>query len=317
MNHKPPPLILIAGPTATGKTALAVALARRVHAEIISADSMQVYKGCAIGTAQPAPEELGDAVCHLCGRVEPDRPWSVADWLRDARRHADDIRQRGKAVIVAGGTGLYFKALTNGLFQTGGAAGDPAVRSRLEAEWAADAGVALRQRLERVDPTAAARVHPNDAIRTVRALEVFELTGRPLSDLQAEDRSGHRPPAAWRFVLCAGREALYKRIDQRVDEMMDKGFLEEVRALMKKGADLRWPCMRALGYPQLLRHLRGELGLAEAVEETKRLSRRYAKQQMVLYRQWPGAVWLDVERPAKENLLFVEKVLEKAPPLGF
>jgi tRNA dimethylallyltransferase len=305
----------LAGPTATGKTALAIALARRLGGEIISADSMQVYRGCVIGTAQPTPEELDGIPCHLAGCVEPDQTWTVADWLRDVETCIHKIVNRGHRPIVAGGTGLYFKALTAGLFQAPGAGRDPERRARLEAEWDADQGTVLYARLEEVDPEAALRIHPHDRLRVVRALEVFEASGHPLSQLQAQGRSQHRPLLAYRFVLTASRSLLYSRIDRRVEEMMCQGFAEEVAGLAAQGATEEWPALRALGYPQMLRLLRGEMTREAAVEETQRLSRRYAKQQIVLLRQWPGALWLDASRGVEKNSRIIQKMLEFYPLL--
>jgi tRNA dimethylallyltransferase len=310
------PVLLIAGPTATGKTALAVELARRLDGEIVSADSMQVYRGCAIGTAQPTSEELNRVPYHLIGCLEPDQSWSVADWLRAARQTTDDIQRRGKTAIIAGGTGLYFKAWTNGLFETDGAGRSPELRARLETEWDADQGKALWERLLRVDPETAARLHVNDRLRVVRALEIHEATGRALSELQAEGRRRHDPPVVRRFVLTADREELYRRIDERVLEMMRRGFEAEVRTLLARGATESWPAMRALGYPQMLRLARGEMERETAVEETQQISRRYAKQQMVLFRQWPGTVWLDAPNGAAENARAIEKMLEFHPAVG-
>lgn len=312
-----PPLVLLAGPTATGKTALAVALARRLGGEIVSADSMQVYRGFAVGTAQPTTEELGGVPCHLIACAEPDRPWSAADWLRQARDHIADIQARGRAAIVAGGTGLYFKALTGGLFEGPGAGRCEGLRRRLETEWDADDGETLRRRLEEADPAAAARIHRRDRVRTVRALEVWEVAGEPMSQLQERSRRAHRPPAAWRFVLTASRELLYSRIDRRVLDMMARGFLEEVASLVAGGASEDWPAMRAVGYPQMLRHLRGQATGEEAIEETQRLSRRYAKQQIVLLRRWPGAVWLDARLGVERLARAVEIVLEFQAPEWF
>jgi tRNA dimethylallyltransferase len=307
--------ILLAGPTATGKTALAITLARRLGGEIISADSMQVYRGCVIGTAQATPEELDGIPCHLTGCVEPDQTWTVADWLREVQTHIRNIINRGHYPIVAGGTGLYFKALTGGLFQAQGAGRDPELRTRLEKEWDADQGTRLYSRLTEVDPDAARRIHPRDRLRVVRALEVFEASGQPLSQLQARDRHEHSPLQAWRFVLTAARPLLYSRIDHRVEEMMRLGFAEEVEQLVARGATEAWPAMRALGYPQMLRFLRGETTREAVIEETQRLSRRYAKQQIVLLRQWPGALWLDVARGVEKNGDIIQKILEFSPPL--
>ncbi len=307
--------ILLAGPTATGKTALAIALAKRLGGEIVSADSMQVYRGCVIGTAQPTPEELDGIPCHLAGCVEPDQTWTVADWLRDVQGCIREIVNRGHRPIVAGGTGLYFKALTAGLFQAQGAQRDPERRTRLESEWDQDQGTSLFERLREVDPEAAHRIHPHDRLRVVRALEVYEASGQPLSHLQAQGRSQHQPLQAYRFVLTANRPLLYTRIDRRVEEMMRQGFAQEVARLAAQGATEEWPAMRALGYPQMLRFLRGETTREAAIEETQRLSRRYAKQQIVLLRQWPGALWLDASRGLEKNSGIIQKMLVFSPPL--
>ncbi|NQU45156.1 tRNA (adenosine(37)-N6)-dimethylallyltransferase MiaA [bacterium] len=312
-----PPLVLLAGPTATGKTALAVELAEHLDGEIISADSMQVYRGLAIGTAQPVPDETRRRPYHMVNTIAPTFLWSAADWLRETRRLIDEIRSRGRAVIVAGGTGLYFKVLTGGLFQTPGAGRSLEIRARLEAEWDEDNGRHLRCRLAEVDPEAAARIHENDKLRVVRALEVFESTGRSLSDLQAEGRREFKPPPAFRFVLSASREDLYRRIDARVVKMVEAGFLEEVRDLVRQGATPDWPAMKALGYPQMLDVVLGKRDLASAIEETQKISRRYAKQQIVLYRQWSGSIWLYAERGIAENARILEKVLEFGAPIAF
>jgi len=302
--------ILLGGPTATGKTALAVALAKRLDGEIVSADSMQIYRRMAIGTAQPTDEELAGVPCHLVGILDPDRPWSVADWRRAARERIGEILARRRTAIVAGGTGLYFKTLIAGLFEAQGAGRHPALRRELEAQWDADGGVALRGRLEEVDPEAARRIHPNDRLRVVRALEVHEATGCPITRLQAEARAEHPALRARRFVLCLERGELNDRINARVAQMVERGLLDEVRRLVDEGAREDWPAMRALGYPQMLRCARGEIPLDQAVEETRRLSRRYAKQQMVLFRAMPGAVWLDAAQGPEKNATAIEKVLE-------
>ncbi|MFP4382136.1 MAG: tRNA (adenosine(37)-N6)-dimethylallyltransferase MiaA [Candidatus Sumerlaeia bacterium] len=309
-------LCLIAGPTATGKTGLAVELAREIDGEVISADSMQIYKGCAIGTAQPTPEECMGIPYHLVGCIDADQQWSVADWLRACQEKISEINGRGKAAIVAGGTGLYFKTLTTGLFEKAGAARNPELRRKLEAQWERGQSEALRKRLEAVDAEAAQRIHRNDAIRTVRALEVYESTGRPLSELQAEDRAKHEAIPAYRYVLSGSRDWLYERIDRRVLQMVEGGFVEELRKLAEKGASKDWPAMKALGYPQMLDFVRGISSLEPAIAETQKLSRRYAKQQMVLYRKWPGAIWLDAENPKQTNLRFIQKNLENMMPVA-
>ncbi|MBN1868904.1 tRNA (adenosine(37)-N6)-dimethylallyltransferase MiaA [Candidatus Sumerlaeota bacterium] len=318
MSILPPPrTILLAGPTATGKTALAVELARRLSGEIVSADSMQVYRGFTVGTAQPTVDELRGTVCHLVGCIAPDHAWNAADWRRATLDCIADIHQRGKTAIVAGGTGLYFKVLTQGLFETPGARRSPEVRRRLEAEWDADGGAALRERLASVDSETSRRVHPNDRLRVVRALEVHESTGSPLSQLHADGRLERRPFPAHRFVLTAPRDELYRRIDRRVIEMVRNGFVEEVRSLLASGLREDWPAMKAIGYAAMLDVVRGKRDLEDAVSETQKLSRQYAKRQMVLLRQWPGSIWLDALQDAEKTLRVIEIALEFPPYSGF
>ena len=286
--------ILLAGPTATGKTALAVQLARALDGEIISADSMQIYRGFIAGTAQPSEEELQGISCHLVNCIEPWAAWTAADWRREALAKITEIHARDRRAIIAGGTGLYFKALTEGLFESQGAARNPGIRARLEAEWEQDDGKKLWQRLLEVDSETAARIHENDKLRVVRALEVFESAGAPLSLLQAQGRLDHRPFPGLRLVLSASRQELYDRIDRRVIEMMKSGFVEEVQGLLAAGACDDWPAMRALGYPQVVDYLQGRISRDNAIAQTQRLSRRYAKQQIVLLRNWPASVWMDI-----------------------
>lgn len=312
--HDKSPVLLIAGPTASGKTSMAVQLARNVGGEVISADSMQVYKGFTIGTAQPSAEELGgDVVYHMVACVEPDQVWSVADWLRATKEKIAEIQARGRIAIIAGGTGLYFKALTNGLFSGDGVGRNESLRQALDQIWANGGEDELREELRCVDTEASERIHPNDRLRIVRALEVFRSTGRSMSDQQAEARRAHKPLLAHRFVLTSAREQLYERIDTRVLEMMEEGFVEEVQALIEQGATRDWPAMRALGYLPIMQMLRGEITREQAIADTQQTSRRYAKQQMVLFRNWGGAFWLDTERGSKKNCSAIEKVLEFFP----
>lgn len=306
-------IILLTGPTATGKTALAVELAHRLNGEILSADSMQIYRGLPIGTAQPTQQECRGIPYHLVGVVEPQSGWTAAEWLRAAWATIREMDSRGKRAIVTGGTGLYFKIFTDGLFDIPAGENIEQLRTELEDEWAKGNAAALRRELEEVDPAAADRIHPHDQVRTVRALEVYRATGRAITDWQQEFRARHVPPPAVRFVLTAGRARLYEQINQRVDSMMERGFIEEVRALREQGADATWPAMRALGYPQMLDALQENISMETARLEMQKLSRRYAKQQMVLFRNWPGAIWLDAEKPLGEKARFIEKTLEFFP----
>ncbi len=304
------PLLLLAGATATGKTELAIELARRLNGEVISADSMQVYRGLVIGTAQPTEEDCGGVPYHLVNCVDPKDNWSVADWLRTASEIVEDINQRGKIAIFAGGTGLYFKTLTRGLFGTDGAEKDDHVRLKLEAEWDADGGKRLWDELTERDKETAAKLHPNDKLRVVRAHEIMRLANELPSVLQRRARKAFSPPPAVRVVLRMDRDILYERINRRVWKMMEKGFYEEVKGLVEKGATMQWPGMRALGYPQILKAIEGQLKIEDAVEETQKLSRRYAKQQFVLYRKWEKSTWLDASDELEYNASLIELMLE-------
>ncbi|HVZ99297.1 MAG TPA: tRNA (adenosine(37)-N6)-dimethylallyltransferase MiaA [Caulobacterales bacterium] len=266
--------LLIMGPTASGKSALALALARRVNGEIVNADSMQVYRDLRILTARPSPEDEAEIPHHLYGHVDAGERYSAGRWLRDAVRTITDIEARGRTPVVAGGTGLYFKALTEGLAPAPAAA--DAVRARLAAELAEAGAAVLHARLALLDPEAAARIGANDAPRVLRALEVAQ-GGARLSDLQ---RRADPALADWRgFALWPQRAALYDAIEARFDLMLNAGALEEVRALAARGLDPALPAMKAHGVPALMAYLRAEMSLEEAIGIAKRDTRRYAKRQ--------------------------------------
>lgn len=280
-------LIVVLGPTASGKTELALGLAERLPGggELIGADSMQIYRDMDIGTAKPTPEERARAPHHLIDFVDPHHDTFTAhDWIREADRTIDAIRARGAHPIVVGGTNLYVRLLLEGLLD--GPEPDPEVRARLETE-SLDA---LRERLERVDPVAAERIHRNDRRRTVRALEVHELSGRTLSEQQVQwDQQVIRPRADARVVcLDWPTEALNRRINARVRLMAEAGFLEEVRRLLAVGP-LSPQAAKAVGYEELAAHLEGTIGFEEALERTKIRTRRFAKQQRTWMRRFHAA----------------------------
>lgn len=285
---------VIVGPTAGGKSALAVDVAlemmrRGVGAgEIVTADAFQVYRDLDIGTAKPTEDERRGIPHHLIDVVDPGAPFSVHDWLALATRAIDDIRSRGGVPIVAGGTNLYIKALMEGMFSGPGA--DEVVRAELRALDPAT----RRAELERVDPAAAARIHPNDERRTIRALEVHRLTGRPISDWQGQwDRDETRDDRAL-VGLVWDRETLNERINERIRRMMADGLLEEVRRLLQAGR-LTGQAGEALGYKQLVRYLNGDWALDEAVEQIKIETRRLAKNQRTWLRRLrriPGSRWI-------------------------
>jgi tRNA dimethylallyltransferase len=299
-----PDAILIAGPTASGKSALALALAEKVGGIVINADSMQVYRDLRIITARPTPQEEARLPHRLYGHVDAAENYSVGRWLTDAQIALGEARAAGRLAIVTGGTGLYFKALTQGLSAVPPIPAEirTAVRARLET----DGAPALHAELSRRDAAAAQRIRVADGVRIVRAMEVIEATGRSLIDWH---RGGMKPMIApqrtTKIFLDVPRDELYRRIDRRFDAMMAAGALEEVRALAARGLDPLLPAMKAHGVPWLRRHLEGDISLAEAVEQGKRDTRHYAKRQATWFRhQLPDWKWAraeEAERVILEN----------------
>ncbi len=269
--------LLIMGPTASGKSALALALAERVGGEIVNADSMQVYRDFRVLTARPTPEEERRAPHHLYGHVDAAENYSTGRWLADALAVIEAIRTRGGTPILTGGTGLYFKALTQGLADI--PAADPEVRAALRARAEREGPAALHAELSARDPIAAARLEPNDAPRILRALEVLDTTGESISTLQANTKPALAADEWAGIALTPPREALYASINARFETMLEAGALEEVRALAARTLDPALPAMKAHGAPALMAHLRGELSLEAAAEIAKRDTRRYAKRQ--------------------------------------
>lgn len=289
------PALLIAGPTAAGKTALAIAAAQRLDGEIVNADSMQIYGGLHLITARPSSAEEAQLPHHLFGVADPAERWSVGRWAQAALAAMAEIRSRGRVPVLVGGTGLYFNALTVGLAPVP----EIGVEARARAAALLDEGGpdALRAEAGRFDPAAAARIEPADRQRLLRVVEVGYETGEALSSFHARTEP-LLPDDSWRgIVIEPDREALYARIDARFDRMMSEGALGEVRDFMARGLDPDLPAMKALGVPPLMAHLRGELALDEAVETAKRDSRRYAKRQLTWFRNqtasWPRIVSLD------------------------
>jgi tRNA dimethylallyltransferase len=288
---------LIAGPTASGKSALALRLAAATGAEIVNADALQLYGDLSVLTARPSPQEAAQAPHHLFGTVDAADGWSVGRWLRAALESLAAIAERGAPAIVVGGTGLYFNALTQGLAEI------PPIppQARREAEAALeDLGEAgFRTQLAEADPAAIARIAPGDRQRLVRAWEVFTVTGTSLTDWQATGAPALAPDA-WRGVaLEPPRDILYARCDARLEAMVREGALQEVEALMARGLDPALPAMKAVGVRELAAHLRGEVGLAEALDAARRETRRYAKRQLTWMRgqmaDWPRITAPDAE----------------------
>ncbi len=293
-------IVIVLGPTAVGKSRAAVDLALRFRGEVISGDSIQVYRGFDIGTDKPTPASRRGVPHHLIDIVGPEVQFTAADFVRDALGAARDITSRGKLPLIAGGTGLYIKALVDGLFP--GPGRDPAVRAALEAA-ARDEGLdALFRRLEAVDPEYARKIRSRDRIRIIRALEVHAATGRPISEHFRSTESPVKGRNVLRLGLRLERDALCRRIDDRVERMFDGGLVEEVRGLLERGVPEDAPPFRALGYRQVLRLLRGEIGREEAVSLTKIDTRHYAKRQMTWFRKMDGVAWFSPDDgPALEE----------------
>jgi tRNA dimethylallyltransferase len=292
--------VLIAGPTASGKSALALRLAEELGGAIINADSMQVYRDLRIITARPTPQEEARAPHLLYGHVDAAESYSVGRWCVDAAAALAAAERAGRLPVVVGGTGLYFKALTRGL-----AAVPPipaAVRSALRARLAAEGVAPLYAELRERDPAAAHRLMPGDRTRITRALEVVATTGRPLAQWQADGmQPALDPDCAIKVFLDVDRAELYRRIDARFDAMLTAGVLEEVRALRRRALDPALPAMKAHGVPWLIRHLAGGIDLATAVAEAKRDTRRYSKRQATWFRhQLPDWTWLAADMAPAE-----------------
>jgi tRNA dimethylallyltransferase len=284
-------VLIIAGPTAVGKTDASLLLARERGGEIVSADSMQIYRGMDIGTAKPSREQREQVYHHLIDIVEPDQPYSVGDYLRDAHTAIRGIIASGSLPIVVGGTGLYIRALTRGLFH--GPPADLDLRERLLRRESEEPG-RLYSDLTEVDPEAAVKIHPNDLRRTVRALEVFHLRERKLSDYHREHGFRDAPFSYRLLFLVRNRTELYARIEERVDRMIAAGLEAEVRSLMERGYSPRLSSMQGLGYQHFLNSFLGATSREEAIALLKRDTKRYAKRQFTWFRREPQAVWVDI-----------------------
>ena len=285
------PILIIAGPTAVGKTDVSVLIARRLGAEIVSADSMQIYRGMDIGTAKPSAEQRKLVYHHMIDIAAPDQPYSVGDYLRDARSAIDGILSSGGVPVVVGGTGLYIRALTRGLFH--GPPADLDLRERLLRREAEGQPGTLYADLVKTDSEAAIKIHPNDLRRTVRALEVY-LRDRKLSEFQREHAFGDRPYRFTMLFLVRSRIELYPRIEKRVEWMIENGLEAEVMTLLDRGYPADLVPMQGLGYKHFIDHFLGRTTRDEAVALLKRDTRRYAKRQFTWFRREPDAVWVDI-----------------------
>ncbi len=299
-------IVSLVGPTAVGKSAVALELARHIGAEIISADSMQVYRGMDIGTAKPSAEERQGVPHHLIDICNVGEVFDVKRFVELAKARIEEIRGRGKEVLVVGGTGLYVRALQHGLFE--GPPRDPQIRAKLEL-MSADT---LFDELQRVDARTAGQIDRHNPRRLVRALEVFYLTGKPISEMQTQWARESRGDG---ILLCLNRERddLYKRIEQRIDHQIAAGWVDEVKRLLEQGLDRNPSAMQAAGYRELVAHSRGESTLAETVTLIKARTRQLARRQLTWFRREAGLNWLEIGRtePPTETASRGLEILER------
>lgn len=300
-------IIIITGPTAVGKTDLAIFLAQKLNGEIISADSMQIYKKMDIGTAKPTPTQRKKVPHHLIDFVDPRESYSAGDFQRDARQLIEEIFKRKNLPLVVGGTGLYIKSLIHGLPPAFDKK-DPNLRNELREIAQREGKETLHKKLKQCDPALASRIHPNDIQRVIRGLEVFKLTGKPLSEHQKNAPTSKLPYENVGFILFKPRDELYESIDQRVDKMEKLGLEDEVKELIEMGCNLTHTSMQGLGYKEFFLHLKGFLEREEAINQIKTNTRRYAKRQFTWFRNQFDFPWVQVGE--REN--FFSEVLEQA-----
>lgn len=278
------PLVIIAGPTASGKTALSVELAKRLNGEIVSADSMQIYKYMNIGTAKPSMEERQGIPHHLMDIAEPCENFSLADYAEKAHRVIKDIHSRGKLPIMVGGTGLYIDTVADNLV-LGDTPGDENIRRELE-EFALTRGnFALHELLREIDPESYEKLHENDTKRIIRAIEVFKVTGKTVGEYNRESRMAPQIYKPIRLMMKWDREVLYDRINRRVDIMLEQGLLQEVKDCLNMGLTEKNTAMQAIGYKELAEYIDGKITFEDAVEKIKMESRRYAKRQISWFKR--------------------------------
>ncbi len=294
-------LVVLLGPTASGKTEISLAWAQALGCEILSVDSMQVYRYMDIGTAKPTKEMRELVPHHLIDVADPDEPYSAARFQREADWAIQDVHSRGRSVLVVAGTGLYLRALTRGLFSFTGR--DPVLRKQLQ-EKAREKGVeSLHETLSMVDPEASRRIHPHDLFRIIRALEVFYLSGIPISEHHSRHALGRERYRILYLGLEREKAELFRRIDMRVDEMANLGLLEEVRSLLERGYSPDLPPMKALGYRHMIAHLEGRVSLEEALDKMKADTRKFAKRQLTWFKAMDRVLWFG----AKDQEMILEK----------
>lgn len=312
------PLIVLTGPTAVGKTSLSISLAKAVNGEIISADSMQVYKGMDIGSAKIRKEEMQGVTHYLVDILEPEEEFHIVKFQELAKAALEEIYAKGKIPILVGGTGFYIQAVTRDIDFTQ-AEQETSYREELE-QFAKEKGAEyLHEKLREVDSKSAENIHANNVKRVIRALEFYHQNGTPISEHNEEQKQQTSPYNLAYFVLTAPREILYERIDRRVDQMMEEGLLEEVKSLRERGCHRGMVSMQGLGYKEILAYLEGEYPLEEAVRILKRDTRHFAKRQLTWFRREQDVIWVDKEQfhwNEAEILEYMMSVLKEQNLLG-
>lgn len=303
------PLVILTGPTAVGKTALSIRLAKLLNAEIISADSMQVYRRMNIGSAKVRPEEMEGVPHHLIDILEPEEEFNVALFKELADKAMEEIYEKGKIPLIVGGTGFYIQAVLNDIDFTKTDA-DDALRKRLEEEAKLHGEIWLHEKLRAIDPKAAEEIHYNNVKRVIRAIEFFEQTGKKISEHNEEERKKESPYNFAYFVLDCDRALLYERINKRIDLMLEEGLIEEVKGLKAEGCHKEMVSMKGLGYKEILDYLDGVTDYAEAVEILKRDTRRFAKRQLTWFRRENDVTWLEKEDFGFEDEKILEFIIE-------
>jgi len=302
-------VLIIAGPTASGKSALAIELAKKINGEIISADSMQVYKYMNIGTAKASKKELSEIKHHLIDVLYPDEPFSVAVFKEMAENAIKDISERGKIPIIAGGTGFYINALLYGTdFSSAEKEADDSYRNHLLTLAEEKGKEYIHAMLFEVDPEAAEKIHFNNIKRVIRALEFYHETGTKISEHNKNEKSRDKAYHDFMFVLHMNRDILYDRINQRVDQMIEEGLVKEVHGLLHMGYDRSLISMQGLGYKEIIRYIDGECTLEEAVDTLKQSTRHFAKRQITWFKHQNEAIWLDVLKHEDINELTNEVI---------
>lgn len=311
------PVIVLVGPTAVGKSALAVALAQQLQTEVLAADSRQVYRGMDIATDKPTREERAGVPHRLIDLAEPDEAFNAGRYRQAAEQEIARLHAEGKLPLVVGGTGLWVRALLGGLCN--GPQSDPALRDRLAAEAERVGPEEMHRRLAAVDSLSAARIHPNDRVKVLRALEVHAQTGQTQSTLHERHAFAARPYTALLIGLRRERDDLYARIEQRIDRMIARGLIEETRGLLARGLSRQLGSMKGLGYKQIAGYLAGDYDEAEAVRLLKRDTRHFAKRQFTWFRKEPGILWLSLDARTDATALLdavrehIDRFLQGAP----